>query len=87
MKKEIGVNELKSQEIPETVADTAFTKMLYINGKKIPGCQRVNVDINIDNATGGPLTKVTCVFTIAKDSLSIEENCIRFNLTDPKLDF
>ena len=82
------MNETKEIiEFPETVADTSFSKTLFINGKKIPGCQRVNIDVDVSDRNEVLLTRVTCTFTIAKDSLSIEDNCIRFDLLDQKLDF
>lgn len=74
--KEIKKLSVFTVEHEDKDSDVAFTKRLFINGKQVTSCQNVILDFDISE----PITKVTCVFVIKKDSLKIEDHKISFDL-------
>lgn len=65
------INENIVEEVPQTQADIVTSKQVWIDGKKVGGVQRLEVDLDLRDAN--LLTKVTVTFVVKRNSLHIED--------------
>jgi hypothetical protein len=58
----------KKSLVPQTIADLVTTYSVYVDGKKLGGCQKIDLDFDI---TGSCRTEVALRLAVKRDSLRI----------------